>query len=451
MVHCAVSLKQRVFTGLLAAIACGFLLSCYKAPASSSSSSGRGGLPPSGVRFRAFVSQDIASSTAIPGLDIVDASLDRLVRAPGVSAGNAPTIMKVSGNHKITLVFDASSNTINLVNNQTETSVGRVALPGITESMALPDDATVAFAAVPTASVAGQPAGAVEMLNLTNASLEPPISVNGARFIVLSPDGTRLLAFSSNQNQVTLINLSNVGTPNVPNWVVNGSPVAITGAGLDNPVWGVFTSDSKTAFIMNCGPECGGTAAGVSVLDFSTGSPVLGATVAVPSATFGVLFGPTLYVAGSAPTPAGTNSCAPTSTAATSCGQLSVVDTASQSLVKTLVITDGYHDRMGITSDNQVFVGAHNCTVINLPPPPGQTTGGEQRGCLSIYNSSQNSVIIGTDLGDVTGIQPVTGRTEVYVVQNGELRIWDTTTDKLLTPDKQLNIIGQAVDVKIPD
>jgi hypothetical protein len=432
---------------VVVALACCFLFSCYKAPSNSSSSSGSGstgGLPPSGVRFRAFVSQDIVSSTASPGLDVVDATLDRLVRAPGVSAGNAPTIMTVAGNHKFTLAFDASANTINVINNHAEAPAGKVALPGATQSMALPDDATVAFAAVPNATVAGQPAGAVEMLNLTNFSLEPPIPVAAARFIVLSPDGTRLLAFSSNQNQVTLINLSNVGTATTPNWVVNGSPVAITGAGLDNPVWGLFTSDSKTAFILNCGPECGGSAAGVSVVDFSGTTPALGATVAVPSATYGALFGGTLYVAGSAPTPAGSNSCAPSATAATSCGQLSIVDTASQSLTRTLIITDGYHDRMGITTDNQVFVGSHNCTLVNI-------TGGEQRGCLSIYNSSQNSITIGTDLGDVTGIQPVTGRTEVYVVQNGELRIWDTTTDKLLTPNLQINIIGQAVDVKIPD
>jgi hypothetical protein len=448
MVQSAGSLKLRVFTSLLVAIAGGFLLCCYKAPSNSSSTSSSGGttggLPPSGVRFRAFVSQDIASSTATPGLDIVNATLDRLVRAPGVSAGNAPTFMRVSGNHRFTLVFDSSSNTIEVVSNQSETAAGKVALPGASESMTLPDDATVAFAAVPTATVAGQPAGAVEMLNLTNFSLEPPIPVNGARFIVLSPDGTHLLAFSNNQNQFTLVNLQNVGTANTPNWVVNGSPVAITGAGLDNPIWGVFTSDSKTAFILNCGAECGGSAAGVSVLDFSSGSPVLGATIAVPSATFGVLFGPTLYVAGSAPTPPGSNSCAPTSTAATSCGQLSVVDTAAQSVVRTLTITDGYHDRMGITTDNQVFIGAHNCMNVNIPE-------GEQRGCLSIYNSSKNTVTIGTDLGDVTGIQPVTGRTEVYVVQNGELRIWDTTTDVLLPPNLQINIIGQALDVKIPD
>jgi len=37
----------------------------------------------------------------------------------------------------------------------------------------------------------------------------------------------------------------------------------------------------------------------------------------------------------------------------------------------------------------------------------------------------------------------------VYVIQNGELGIYDTTTDKLQTT--QVDIIGQAVDVKEVD
>ena len=51
--------------------------------------------------------------------------------------------------------------------------------------------------------------------------------------------------------------------------------------------------------------------------------------------------------------------------------------------------------------------------------------------------------------GDVTGIQPIANRHVVYLVQGGELQIYDTTTDKLQAT--QINIIGQAVDVKTID
>ena len=51
--------------------------------------------------------------------------------------------------------------------------------------------------------------------------------------------------------------------------------------------------------------------------------------------------------------------------------------------------------------------------------------------------------------GDVTGLQPITNRNVVYVVQKGELRIYDTTTDKLQT--QQVDILGQAIDVELVD
>jgi hypothetical protein len=51
--------------------------------------------------------------------------------------------------------------------------------------------------------------------------------------------------------------------------------------------------------------------------------------------------------------------------------------------------------------------------------------------------------------GDVTGIQPIATRSVVYVVQDGELQIYDTSTDKLQST--QVDIRGQAQDVKLVD
>jgi hypothetical protein len=50
---------------------------------------------------------------------------------------------------------------------------------------------------------------------------------------------------------------------------------------------------------------------------------------------------------------------------------------------------------------------------------------------------------------DVTGIAPISNRNIVYVVQGGELNIYDTTTDAL-TPT-QIDVVGKAVDVKYVD
>src|SRR5947207_4884145 len=43
----------------------------------------------------------------------------------------------------------------------------------------------------------------------------------------------------------------------------------VTGTGLDHPSYAVFSADDSKAYILNCGSECGGTQASVSVLDTS--------------------------------------------------------------------------------------------------------------------------------------------------------------------------------------
>jgi hypothetical protein len=400
--------------------------------------------PGSGAKFRAFVSQNVSSVSGVSaGLDIVDATLDRLIRAPGVTVGTSPSFMQVSANKQRTLVFDSASNAIFVVTNSSETASGHVNLPDFTESMAISTDGTIGFAAVPNAPVLGQPSGTVEVIGLANPALGTPVAVPGAHFLVLSPDNTKLLVFSDSMNAVTLIPLTNSGTVSSPNWVV-GQPVPVT-ASFDQPVWGVFSSDSNTAFILNCGDECGGTAASVLPVDLGNSAvPVLGTPIPVPAATYGAIFGNNLYVAGTSSSSANKN-CAGANTTALVCGRLTVIDASARTVSNAapIIITDGTHNRMSVTSDNQVFVGAQHCSEIS--------SRNEQRGCLSIYNPSLNKVVIGTDHGDVTGIAPVTGRNQVYVVENGEFRIWSTLNDALLPSNKQFDISGQAQDVVIVD
>jgi hypothetical protein len=115
------------------------------------------------------------------------------------------------------------------------------------------------------------------------------------------------------------------------------------------------------------------------------------------------------------------------------------------------IITDGYHDGMQISQNGQLYIGSHSCTNINV-------SGGEVRGCLSIFNTSSPGVVIPPSNGDVTGLQQIPGRDIVYVVQNAALAIYDTTTNKLqVTPGNtknnngQVNIVGQLFDVKLVD
>ena len=48
---------------------------------------------------------------------------------------------------------------------------------------------------------------------------------------------------------------------------------------------------------------------------------------------------------------------------------------------------------------------------------------------------------------DVTGLQPISGRNIIYIVQGAELDIFDTDTDTLAPGVTQLDVVGQAFDV----
>jgi hypothetical protein len=172
-------------------------------------------------------------------------------------------------------------------------------------------------------------------------------------------------------------------------------------------------------------------------------------SIPVDAATMALLNGSTLYVAG---TPPLNNACSGQTTAATVCGRLDVIDLNSATVTATATITDGYHDRMDLTANGQVFIGSVNCTNIGNVNNPGN---GEIRGCLSIYRTADGSVLIPRDNGDVTGLQGFTTRTVEYVAEGGQLRVYDTTRDILLindfVPQGTIDIVGFVHDVKAID
>lgn len=425
---------NRVLTSIAILLAAGaVLVSC-----GYNNSSNSGQYAGSGLTFRAFVSNPLApvgGGGGLPVVNIVDASNDQLSRSQIslISAGPDPGFMALSPSLRFTLVFSSVSNSIVVLDNLLESiavsgqsALPPITLPGATESMFVALDNATAYAAVPTAPQLSQPPGAVLRLSLGGASVSAQIPIAGAHYIVSSHNGNRILVLSDNSNVVTMIAPSLIGT--------NSDPLT-TVCCFDHPVWGIFSADDSTAYVLNCGPECGGTAAGITAVDLATNTA--GVTTPLDSATMALLSGNTLYVAGSRP-----GSLCGGGTAAVNCGLLSVVDLGSMTVTSTAIITDGYHNRVEMGANGQLFVGARNCTNVNV-------SGGEVRGCLSIFNIASSSVVVPPSHGDVTGIQPIINRSVVYVVQDGELRIYDTTTDKLQST--QVDIVGQAIDVKLVD
>jgi hypothetical protein len=431
-----------LLAGSVALVSCG----------NSNSSSTAANKGPSKLKFRVFVTNPLlptGTGSRLPVLNIVDASRDILSLSVISLSGNStqPQLMALSPNLQFTMIFSPSGNTISLVNNSTESiaqttggTVQAITLPGSTESMFIGNANTAGYAAVPTAPVIGQDPGAVVVLNLLNGSIAASIPVPGAHFIVPSPDGNHILVFSDNSDTVTVITTIAIGTSTDPRTYITG---------FDRPVWGIF-NDNTTAYVLNCGPQCMGKAAGVSVLNVNTSS--IENTTPVNAATYGLLNGSKLYVAGTPPpNPVGTNTCAGAPTAATVCGRLTVLETGSMTVAGSAIITDGYHDRMQLSQDGQLFIGSHGCSNINI-------LGGEVRGCLSILNTNSSKVVIPPQNGDVTGIQPITGRPVAYVIQSGQFWIYDTPADTLqVIPgdannnNGQIDVVGQLFDLKLVD
>jgi hypothetical protein len=392
--------------------------------------------PPSGVTTRALASQSASGPASFAGLYILDGEIDTVVRS-GISAGSSPGLMAISPERSVLLSFDQLTNKVDVINTAKESLTGSIQLAGPTTSMVVPLP-EVGYAAVPATPFVGSAPGAVVEMNLTSGGITANISVPNAQTVVSNADGSQLLAFSSDSDAVTLVS---------PLLLNTGSPLTVTVPGFDRPVYGFFSGSN--IYVLNCGAQCGGTQASVQILNASTNPPTAGAVLPVDAATIGLISGSTLYVVGTSPT---NNACTGQTTAATTCGRLDLVDLGSMTVTASLVITDGYHDRIDMGSNNQLFIGSHTCTNIgNVNNPQG-----EVRGCLSVYNTLNGSVVIPPDNGDVTGLQDFTTRYVEYVAEGGNLRVYYTLTDTLYEneqyiPTGTIVITGVITDVKAID
>jgi len=420
----------------------------------------------SGLKYRAFITNSVTAGTGAAGVYLVNAQTDVRAAVSAISAGNTPGMMALTPNRAQTLVFSgngtqSSDNQFSIVNNASESNAAHVTLPGMTESFVVSPDSSAAYVAVPTAPVTGQSPGIVEAISLSSGTVTGQADVPSVHYLSIDNSGNRILGFSDNSDTVAVITPSNIGIGNAVTYI----------GGFDRPVQAFFSSDDSTAYVVNCGAECGGTTASVQQLNLTNGT--LGSYVAVCTpntaqcaGTVALVNGSTMYLAGT-PYSGGVPSqpCTGQNTAATTCGLLTMVDLNSMTVTNTapIVITDGYHTHLSLGANGQLFIGARTCTEIVPPVPP---TGAEVRGCLSIYNTQSSAVgnippgavVIPPANGDVTGIQPIATRDVVYVIQGGSLDIYDTMIDALEynpndpnNPGHIFGLVGQFIDVKTVD
>jgi hypothetical protein len=402
--------------------------------------------PPSGLKNRVLASQGVTSTSAFGALVIINGLNDTLPGRSPIGAGSSPGLMALSPSRNIAAAFDSSSNTVFAVDTTKETAIGNVRISGPISSMVVPTSTAIGYAAVPTAFVQGfSYLGGVQVMNFAGGGLITTIALTNAQTVISNSSGSQLLVFSNNSDAVTVLAPGNAVPPvDLSCYSSPSTGVCTTVPGFDRPINGII--NGGTAYILNCGPECGGTQA--SVMIFDLGTLMVTKTIPVDAATIAFLNGSTLYVAGTSTT---NNACTGQTTAATTCGRLSIINLNSGTVTGTAVITDGFHHRMDLSSNGELFIGSHNCTNIGNVNNPS----GEVRGCLSIFNTNTNSVLIPPDNGDVNGLQSFTSRDIEYVAEGGNLRVYDTTKNILLInnflPAGTINVVGYVGDVKAID
>lgn len=450
----ACRLKKRIVGVVTGSCACLSLIACGGGRPQTG--------PPTGVPDRVLAAQGVTTFSTFGGLVTIDGENDTLPRLPPITPPSSPNLMALSPGRNVAVAFDTGTNSVDSVDTTTEKTTGTMKLQGPTSSLVVPTSSPLAYVAVPSATVSGYVfVGAVDVVNFTTSSLLT-IAVPSAQTVVSNQDGTQVLAFSSDSDSITVLS-PNAAVPPVDLSCTTNPPNAVcsivSDPQLSRPVNAIVSG--TTAYVFNCGFECGGSQqASVAVLDL--GSLTVTSSVTVNGATFGLLNGSTLYVAGKG-TPTGqlcsslTNPINP-STAATYCGTLDIVDLTTMtdpyynSPSTEIAIPDGFHHRMDLTNDGQLFVGSYNCTNVGNVNNPS----GEVRGCLAIYNTFTNALVIPPDNGDVGGFQGFTSRYIEYVAEGGNLRVYDTTKDILyinsdFLPLGTIDIIGYVGDVKAID
>jgi hypothetical protein len=412
-------------------------------------------LPPSGILNRVLIAVQNPGALTKGTLQIVDAFYD--IRHS--FAGNVPSfsLAGYSGADPITIqnmpeeqagaVYGAGDGSFALLNYGSEKQNTTVSLPGQSSGVFISHDQRYVFAANQTAhtlTVQDRVLGTSYGLNVPNVYR---VSTN--------PSGSAALAFVQDSNLVYSVyklqtnqkvpsNAVDCEPQNIPVYCV--LPVPGT---FDRPTKAVFSADGTTAFVLNCGPECGGTQASISFLPVAgiiiqSGAPVppgapsaVTATIPVPGGVTNALQnGNLLYLAGQQLQPDDFFA-----------GYLSILDLGTQKIAGPYSISDGTHTRMNFGDDNTLWIGSQLCTQgerYHL----GATT---NLGCLTMFNTAKNSVtMIDSYKGDATGVASVLSLHKVYTAEGGQVYIYSTVDGSSLD-NSQVTVVGTAYDVAYMD
>lgn len=450
-------------------------------------------IPPSGVLNRVLVAEQNPSIASTGALPFVDAFYD--IRHPYNTAGGQFTIGGYSGGLPLTIqnmpeeqtgaVYNSASGSLSLINYQSEKVSTSVALPGSITGGAegnpfngvfITRDLGYVYAANPSAHV-------ISVVNRVNGTTLT-LNVANAYGISVNPGGTVALVFVNNGVQaashtvdaadpssfavysIVQLNATEqtaaINNPNyrgaqdcepqkLPTWCV--FPVSTgTNASFDHPVKAVFSPDGTTAYVVNCGPECGGTTASLTTIPITAASLNSGSfgasgialvgqsNIAIPHGASNAIFsGNTLYVAGQQYQ----------ASSGLFAGYVTVVNVPGNSIGGSYSIGDGNHNRMVFGDDNTLWIGSSLCNR-GVRYQQSQAGANVEFGCITMFDTATKAATVNSYQGDGTGIAAVTGLHKVYTTEGGQIYIYSTKNMAALD-NSNVTIAGTAIDCSYMD
>ncbi len=455
-------------------------------------------LPPSGEQYRVLVAIQNPGALSQGELQIMDAYYDERAAYNGQPSaffisgfsGDLPVTIQNMPEEQAGAVYSSGGGgSYALVNYAKESSAGAVGgLNGPSSSIFITRNEEYVFAANQSAhvlTIVNQSTGASVSLGLPNVYR---VSVN--------PGGSVAMAFVQNSNYVyyarQLTSAESIAysggastwpkaavdcePQNAPTWCLfqMQSPDHVDATGnyygapltFDRPVKAVFSSDGSTSYILSCGPECGGDTAAYTPVPIApmiflqgqssgllpTTSALAAATVPIPGGASNALVdSTTMYVVGQCPeltSSFGQCQSAPSSQTYWG-GNLTVVNLTSNTASAPVSISDGLPgavSRMVEGDDNTLWIGMTGCTngVRYATDAPGGY------GCLTMYNTAENTVTLEPYLGNATGIAAVTGLHKIYTAEGGQVYIYSTTDGEAID-NQYVTVTGTASDVAYMD
>ncbi len=455
-------------------------------------------LPPSGLPDRVLIAVQNPSVATQGALTFVDAYYDIRFsynqKIPGFSiagySGQLPVTIQNMPEEQLGAVYGSADGSLHTVNYQTEKDGGaQKGLNGLSSSIFITRNTQYIFAANQLATV-------LTVVDNTNGG-SYALSLPGVYRVSVNPGGSAAMAFAQNSNYGYFVRkltanetIGYSGGPstwpkaatdcepqNAPGWCLfqmqSPDSVDATGNGygaplvFDRPVKAMFSADGSTAYVLNCGSECGGSTSSVTALpvapmiflsgqhsgslptntamhaDCSATPRVSSCTLAIPGGSSNALVSTTtMYVVGQQLQPDGLFT-----------GNLTVVSlagTGSSTLSASgpVGISDGAPgapSRMLQADDNTLWIGMTKCNNGE------RFAKGLPYGCLTMYNTSTNSVtMLEPYLGDLTGIAGVIGLHKVYVAQGGQVYIFHTTDGSSIN-NQYVTVTGTVSDVAFMD